>query len=116
MQSSEHKLFFIDHHVIAQIIKPELIIGHIGNITVIGFPALLGLHIIEYAANLKAKKLMHLSHPLRVTLRQIVVDRNHVDTFTLQRVQISRQKTGLRLTFTGSHLRDTSLMQNNAAD
>ncbi len=59
---------------------------------------------------------MHLSHPLRVTLRQIVVDRDNMHALPLQRVQISRQKTSLGFTFTGSHLRDTSLMQNNAAD
>ena len=59
---------------------------------------------------------MYLPHPLRVTLRQIVVDRDNMHALSFQRVQISRQKTGLGLTFTGSHLRDSSLMQDNAAD
>ncbi len=59
---------------------------------------------------------MHLSHPLRVTLRQIVVDRDNMHALSFQRIQISRQETGLCLTFTSSHLRDTALMQDNAAD
>ena len=59
---------------------------------------------------------MHLTHPLRVTLRQIVIDRNNMHAFSFQRIQISRQKTSLGLTFTGPHLRDPSLMQHDTAD
>ncbi len=37
-------------------------------------------------------------------------------TFALQGIQISRQKAGLSLTFTGPHLGNTTLMQYNTAD
>ena len=59
---------------------------------------------------------MHLPHPLCITLRQIVVDRDNMHALPFQRIQIGRQKTGLCLSFAGSHLRDPSLMQDNTAD
>ena len=59
---------------------------------------------------------MYLSHPLRITLRQIIVDSDDMHPFSFQRIQICRQQTGLRLTFTGLHLGNTPLMQNNSAN
>ena len=59
---------------------------------------------------------MHLAHPLRVTLGQIVVDRHHMHALSLQRVQISGQQKGLGLSFAGLHLGDTPLMHDDAAD
>ncbi len=59
---------------------------------------------------------MDLSHPLRVALYQIVIDRHHVHALSRQGVQIGGQCHHQRLSFTGTHLRDASLMENNAAD
>ena len=47
MQVSEDKLFFIDNHIITQIVKTKLIVGHICDITVICLSALIRLHIIQ---------------------------------------------------------------------
>ena len=46
MQIPKHQLLFVDDHVVTQIIKPQLVIRHIGNITVIGLPALVRFHVI----------------------------------------------------------------------
>ena len=46
MEISEHKLFLVDHHIVAQIIETQLVVGHIGNVAVVCLPALLGFHII----------------------------------------------------------------------
>ena len=59
---------------------------------------------------------MHSSHPGRVTAGQIVVDRDHVHALAFQRVQIGGKGGNQRLSFTGLHLRDTSLMENDSAD
>ncbi len=59
---------------------------------------------------------MHLSHPLSVTLGQVIVDGDDVHTAALQGIQIRRRRGNKRLTFTGLHLGNTTLMKNNTAD
>ena len=116
VQVSLHQLLFINHHVISQIVETILIVGHIGDITGILLSSLIVFHGVQDHAHGQAQKLMHLSHPLRVTLCQIVVDRHNMDAFSFQRVQIGRTGGYQRFSFTGFHLRDTALMKNNTAD
>ena len=59
---------------------------------------------------------MYLSHPFRITLCQVVVHSNNMNTFSFQRVQVSRKRRYQCLTFTGLHLGNTSLMQDNTTD
>ena len=59
---------------------------------------------------------MYLTHPLRVTLCQVIIDCNDVNAFSRQRIQVSRQCGYQRLTFTGLHLSNTALMKDDTAD
>ena len=59
---------------------------------------------------------MNLSHPLSITLCQIVVDCYNMHPLTGQCIQISRKCRDQCLTFTSLHLRNTSLMKNNSSD
>ncbi len=59
---------------------------------------------------------MYLPHPLGITLRQVIIDRYNMYAFAGQGIQISRQRRDQRLAFTGTHLRDTPLMENDTAD
>ena len=116
MQSSLHQLFFIDDHIVTQIIKSELIVRHIRDVTVICFPAFFIIHAIEHNAHRKSKEFMDLSHPLGITFRQIVVYCNDIDAFSFQRIQICRECGYKRLTFTCLHLGDTALMKYDTSD
>ena len=111
-----YQLVLIDDHIVAQIIKSKLVIRNIRDITSIcRAPLFLG-GAVQHHAHRQSQEFMHLSHPLRITVRQIIVDCDHMDALALQCVQISRQRGYQRLSFTGTHLRNTSLMQNHAAD
>ena len=116
MQSTQNQLFLVNNHVITQIIKSQFVVGNISDITLISFLSLLGSHAVQYHADLQSQKLMYLTHPLRITLRQIVIDGNNMDTLAFQSIQISGKGRHQSLTFTGTHLCDTSLMQNDATD
>ncbi len=59
---------------------------------------------------------MDLAHPLCVTLCQVIIDCDHMHTLSLQGIQVGRQGSHQGLTFTGTHLRDTSLVHDDAAD
>ena len=53
------------------------------------------------------------SHPLRVTLSQVVVHGNDVNTIACEGVQEDRSSTYKGFTLTGSHLGNLTLMENN---
>ena len=59
---------------------------------------------------------MDLAHPLRITGSQIIVDGNDMNALAFQRIQVSRQRRSKGLTFTGTHLCDSSLMKDDASD
>ena len=71
---------------------------------------------MNHAADAQPQERVDLTHPFRVTLCQIIIDRNHVNALALERSQIGRHRRDQRLTFTGFHLGDAALMQNNTAD
>ena len=116
MQSAQNQLFLVDDHIITQIIKSQLVVRHIGDVAVVGCLSLLGGHAVKYHTDLQSQELMYLSHPLGITLCQIVVDGNNMDTLAFQRIQIGRKSGHQGLTFTGTHLCDTSLMQDDTTD
>ena len=58
---------------------------------------------------------MDLAHPLGVTLSQIVIDGDDVDTLPRQRVEVGGEGCHQRLALAGLHLGDAALMQHNAA-
>ena len=116
MQISQHQLLLVDYHVVTQVIKAELIICHISNITGICLLTLFAGHAVQHDPDRQAQKFMYLSHPLSVTLCQIVIDRYNMNALALQRIQVSRCGRYQRFSFTGTHFGDTSLMQNDSAD
>ena len=59
---------------------------------------------------------IHLAHPLNVAAGQVIVDRDHMRALAGQGVQIEGRGRGQGLAFTGLHLGDPALMQDNAAD
>ena len=116
MKFSLYKLFLVDHHVVTKVIESQLVIGHIGDVASVSRASLLRLHVVQNHAHGKAQEFMNLSHPLGVTLRQIVVDSYDMHAPSLQGVQVCGKSGYQGLTFTGLHLRDTSLVENDAAD
>ena len=64
----------------------------------------------------QAQKVIHLSHPASVTLRQIIVDGHHVNTLAFQRVEIGRQRRHQGFTFTSLHLSHVTLVERHTTD
>ena len=58
---------------------------------------------------------MHATHPLGVTLGQVVVDRDHVDALAGERVEVARQRGDQGLALTGLHLGDVAEVQRRSA-
>ena len=116
MQIPLYKLLLINYHIITKVIKTQLIVRHIRDITGICRTALVVVHGIKHNAYRQAQKLMNLPHPFRITVCQIIIDRYNMDALALQCIEVSRQGRYQRLTFPCLHFSDTPLMQDHAAD
>ncbi len=55
-------------------------------------------------------------HPFRVALGEIIVDRDDVDAFAFERVQVDGQRRDERLAFARAHLGDFAFVKHHAAD
>ena len=116
MQAPQNQLVLVDGHVVTQIVKAQLVVRHIGDVAGIGSLPLLGGHLVKDNAAGQPHKAIYLPHPLCVALREIIVHRNDHGAFAFKCVQIRRKRRNKRLAFAGLHLRDSTLMKNNAAD
>ena len=57
---------------------------------------------------------MDLTHPFRVTLGQVFVDRNDMNAFACQSIQIDCHNGRQGLAFTGLHLGDVAALHNGS--
>src|SRR5262249_52322436 len=90
-------------HIVAKVVGSELIIGAVGNVTVVGLLALLVVKTVNDDTDREAQEIVDLAHPLGVALCQVVIDGNNVDATTGQRIEIDRKRCDQRLAFAGLH-------------
>ena len=102
-------------HVVAQIIKAQLVVGGIGHVTTVG-GLLLGLGLLRIDnAGSHTECCKNLAHPFRVAAGEVIVDGNNVHTLTGERIQIGREGRDKGLALAGLHLADVAFMQKDAA-
>ena len=98
------------HSVVPQIIKTELRARPVGDVTRVLRPAFrLRLPVLQ-TTDRQPKLPVHLPHPVRISGRQIIVHRHHMNSFPGQRIQIGRQSRHQRLSLSRRHLGDLSRM------
>jgi len=111
-----HALLAVGDHIVAQVVKAEFVIGAIGDVCLIGGPALFIVEAMHDQAHRQAEIAVNLAHPFAVALSQVVVDGDHVDAFAGQGIEVDRQSRNQRFAFTGFHFGDPALVEDNAAD
>ncbi len=111
-----HLVLLVNDHVVAQVVKAQLVVGAVGNIRVVGGLSAVVVEIVYDQTDLQTHILVELAHPFGVAARQIVVDGDDVHALAGQRVQICRQGRHKGLAFTGFHFGDPALMEHDAAD
>ena len=105
-----------EREVVAQIIEAELVVRAVGDVRRVR-AALLVLRLVALDdADLEPEEAVDGAHPVRVALREVLVDGHDVDTVAGQRVQIGREGRDERLAFAGPHFGDLALVQRDAAD
>ena len=106
----------VDHHVVPQVVKAELVVGAVSNVGVVGLFAVGGGHTVDHQTHGQAQETVHLAHPFAVTAGQVIVDGDHMDTLAGQSIEVDGHGGHQRLAFTGLHLGNAGAVKHNAAD
>ena len=106
-------LFRAEGHVVTQVVEAVFVVGAVGDVRVIRFTLGWRRQAGHVDADRHAEEFEQWTVVFGVTLGQIVVDGNHVNAFTGQRVQVSRQRCGQGFTFTSTHFRDAALVKHH---
>ena len=87
-----YEVLWRDSHVVAQVVETKLVVRTEGNISLIRLATCLavGLVLVD-TVDRESVEHVERSHPLRVTLGQIVVDGYHVNAIACQRVEEYRK-------------------------
>ena len=112
-----HKVLLGYHHIVTEVVETELVVGTEGDIALIGLSAGPGVRFVLIDA-VHGKSVEHIqrSHPLGVTLGEVVVHRNHVHSLACEGVEEYREGGHEGLSFTCRHLGNLSLVQGYASD
>ena len=103
-------------HVVAQIIEAELVVRSVSDVAAVVLLALRVRQAVNDNARRKAQKPVNLAHLCRVAASKIVVDRDDVNAFSGERVEVRGKSSDESFTFTRSHLSDATAMQSDPAD
>ncbi len=109
-----HALVQAPRHVVAQVVEAELVVRAVGDVGVVGHPALFRRQLGQDHADRQTEEAVDAAHPLRVALGQVVVRGDHVHALARQGVEVRRQHRGQGLALTGAHLGDLAEVQRRA--
>ena len=103
-------------HVVAEVVEPELVVGAVGDVARVLRALVVPVVLVgEDHADGEAQPVVEPTHPLGVTLGQVVVDRDDVDALAGQSVEVHRQRRDEGLALAGLHLGDPPEVQRGAA-
>ena len=81
-------VFFINRHIVTQIVKAHLIIRAVGNIGIICRLALLVGKTVDDKSDGQTHEAMHLAHPLTVAACKVIIDGDDMDALAGQCVEV----------------------------
>ncbi len=103
-----HAILEAELHVVAEVIEPELVVGAVGDIGVVGGAALFVVQTVDDEADGEAEEFIDTAHPLGVAAGQVVVDGNDVHAFAAERIEVDGQRGDERFTLAGFHFGDVA--------
>ena len=131
---SLHALVQLDHHVVAQVVEPELVVRAVRDVGRVGLhprdraqvdESLVGgrvtrledeARVVGDHPDAHAEEVEDRSHPLRVAPGQVVVDGHDVDAEAREAVEDRGHRGDEGLALAGLHLGDPALVKDGRAD
>ena len=112
-----HLLVQRAHHVVAQVVETEFVVGSIGDIATIGANAFVGMRFVFIdTVDGQEQELEDGADPFAVAPGQVVVHRHHMHALPREAVQIGRQGGDEGFTLPCCHLGDLAVVEHLAAD
>ncbi len=105
----------LHRHVVAKVVESEFVVRAVGDVRTVSRFAFGRHHLGLDQPDRRAERPEDGSHPLRVALGQVVVDRDDMHACAGQRVEVRRHGRGERLALTGLHLGDVAVVQRGRA-
>ena len=104
-------------HIVPQIVETELVVGSEGNVAFVCLTAGIAVRLVLVdAVHRQSVEHVERSHPLGVTLGEVVIDGHHMDSLACEGVQEHRQCCHEGLSLTRRHLRNLALVENDTSD
>ena len=117
MMLALNEIVHVDSHVVTQIVEAELVVGTEGDVAVVGLLPGIGIRLMLVdTVYRQAVEHVERAHPLGISLGEVIVDRHDVDSLARKGIEENRECCHKGLSFTGCHLGDLSLMENDTAD
>ena len=88
MELTLNHLLLVYHSVITQVVKTELVIRTVCDITAVCRTSVIGIHCIKNVSTGKSHELIYLSVVFRITFCQVVIYGNYVYAFTFKCVKV----------------------------
>ena len=106
-----HEVGLLPCHVVTQVVEAELVVGAVGDVSVVLLAALRRLLLGDDAADVHAEETVDTAHQLALVAGEVVVDGDHVHALAFESVQIGGQGGDQGLAFTGLHFGDVAPVQ-----
>ena len=117
MMLALHQVAHRHRHVVAEVVETELVVCTECDVACICLAARLAVRLVLVdAVYRETMEHVERSHPLRVSLREVVVDCDYMHSLACQRIEEHRESRHEGLTLSRRHLGDLSLMENDTAD
>ena len=116
MVAALHALLGASDHVVAQVIETELGVGAVGDVCLVGRTLELERHVVLEQTDGHTQILIDTTHPLGVTLGQVVVDGNDVHALAGDGIEVAGQRRNECLALAGLHLGNMTLMKRHGAN
>ena len=116
IQAALHPLFERIHHVVAQVVEAEFVIGAVSDVRRVGDMLLVLRHARQVHAGRHAEETVQPTHHFGIAAREVVVYRHHMHALAGQCIQIHGECRSQRLALAGAHFGDPAAVQHDAAD
>ncbi len=103
-------------HVVAQVVEPELVVRSVGDVGVIGRLPVDIVHLVLDRPHVEPEGAEDRPHPLRVALGQVIVDRDDMDAFAFEGVEVGGERGDERFSLARLHFGYLALVEDHAAD
>ncbi len=111
-----NKILHFKLHVVAKVIKAELIVGAVSDVAAIGLFTFNIIHAVYNHPHAQTQSAVYGPHPFGVPFGQIVIDRYQVDPPAFQGVEVERQGRCKGFALARFHFSDLSLMKDDPSD